>query len=213
MKPLVNFQGRFDSGAQTLRFTWDARALGTDGYIVIAAIVGEGTAMQIDFSRYIVAEVRTLPGSGNMIPMKMIGGQTGVYKMTFCGFSVPTSKDFDDDEMLRICRNDSSVLISVMMGRAEIIWTANTSIQESVKLITIDITSNCDIAQDVLGYQYAYGKDLFVKLPFPGMIKQGKQCGYGPVLVPKDCEVAVVPYDAQFSGNLVIKQKKKIFGF
>lgn len=212
MKPLSEFQGRWNGATQTIRFTWDARALGTDGYIVIAAVVGEGSSLRLDVARYTVKEVRTLPGDGNTVTMKVPVGQAGVRKMMFCGASAPALKDVDDNAVLQICRSDPSCLTAVMMGRAEIAWSDSVSTQDTVKLVTLEVTSNCDISNGVLGYRCVYGKDLVVTLPFPGDVGKGKQ-KYSPILVPRDCEVTVVPYDAQFGGNLMIKKKNKLFGF
>lgn len=212
MKPLAEFQGRWNGAMQVAQFTWDARALGTDGCIVIAGVIGDGANMQIDFSQYNVLEVRALPGNGNQFTKKIAVGQSGVYKLQFCGLSLPSARELHDDEMLDICRRDASCLTTVMMGKADITWSESVSVQDTVKLVTLDVTSSCEISGGVLGYQYAYGKGLIVKMPFPDRIRQGKQ-SFRPILIPRDCEIAVVPYDTQFNGNLKIKKRNKLFGF
>ncbi len=213
MKALKDFKGSWNSHLQCIQFSWDAKAIGTDGYIVIAAVMGSGASAKIDISSYKVLELRTLQGTGNMYNMKTTVGRSGVYKMVFCGVSVPSTRDIQDNELLEICRTDPGSLTSVIMGRAEITWSANTATQDDFKLVTIELTSNCEIAAGVLGYQYQYGSDLIVKMPFPGPIHQGKQGGYGPILIPRSCDISVVPYDSQFNGNFTINYKKKFFGF
>jgi len=211
MKSLKGFQGRWNGSLQCIQFSWDSRSLGTDRYIAIVSINGEGSALKVDFNNYMFMDIRSLQGDGNPISFKNTFGGTGVYRIQFCGVSVESKAEVTEENILAFCQKDSECIAQVMMGRADITWTASTSVFENVKSVSLSVRSSCDISNGVLGYQYAFGQNLFVKMPFPGMIRQGAWCDYPPILIPKDCEIEVVPYDSHFSGNLIITKKRSWF--
>ncbi|MBE6679646.1 MAG: hypothetical protein E7598_03895 [Ruminococcaceae bacterium] len=213
MKPLSDFKGRWDSTTQRIKFTWNAKAIEKDGYIVIVAISGEGDSISLNSKTYYGGDIRCIEGQGDSISLPVPAGSRGVYKAVFCGISALNASEANDAAVLDYCKSNPECLISVMMGKAELSWTEKCVKQDFVKMVEIEITSNFEIEPGVLGYQYA--KDgVNIKLPFPGKIEARKRKKYPPILIPKDCDVAVVPCDPQFGGNLVIQKKKKsIFGF
>ena len=213
MKPLSDFKGRWDSTTQRIKFTWNAKALEKDGYIVIVAINGEGDAISLNSRTYFAGDVRSIEGQGDSISMSVPAGSRGVYKMVFCGVSALNASEASDIDVLNYCKSNPECLMAVMMGKAEITWSEKNTKLDFVKVVEMEITSNCEIESGVLGYQYS--KDnVKINMPFPGKIEARKRTKYPPILIPKDCDIAVVPCDVQFGGNLVIQKKKKsIFGF
>ncbi len=204
MKPLVNFQGKLT--ANGIQFTWDVKALENDAYIILVGIIGSGDSIKINQNCVKLLSLQSMEGDGSSYLMQNMSGSAGVQKAVFCGLSSETKST--DEEILEMCRSNPDCMISVMMGRADIEWSDHAKVVDNVKIITFELNSNTEISQGVLGYQYSYGSELIMKLPFPDRVHQGKH-NYPPILIPKDCDISVVPYDDQFKGNLNIKKKKK----
>lgn len=211
MKPLESFQGKYFGAGRFLQFNWDAKAIGTDSFIMIAGLVGNGSSLKIGFRK--VYKIQTLPGQGNTVKLENIAGvfgATGVQKIVFCGLSAANSAEFSDDAVFEFCRENPDKLAQVMIGEAHVVWKAKTKVQESVKIVELELNSTSNVSQGVIGYQYSMGNKLQVRLPFPGNITPGKKV-YPAILIPKECEIEVVAYDSQFSGNLFIKKKTGLF--
>ena len=213
MKPLASFSGKWNPSMQAIQFQWDARALGNDRYIYIIGIVGNGNDMRLDMTQLSLLDVRNPANQSNSSLIKRItNGRAGVFKMLFCGFSSPLAAGSQNEaSVIEACRNDPSFLTTVMMGQASITCQIGTSVQDNAKVVTFDITSNCEISPGVLGYQY-HCDNMVITIDFPGVIAKGRT-EFKPIAIPKNCDINVVPFDKQFAGNLEIKQKNKLFGF
>lgn len=213
MNSLHNFKGSWDAHLQEMNFSWDAKGMGNDKYIIIVEVIGQGSSMQVNRSNYFLRDVRSLPGNGNSLTVKMQSNSGGVHRRVFCGVSFELHKEAEDSVLYHHCVNNSDCFIKVITGRADVSWSTSSTIIDDYKIVTMDITTNSDISEGALGYRYSCGKDLEIRMPFSFHISAGKHTGIGPILIPKDCEVAITPYDQQFAGNFVIKKKKNIFGF
>ena len=114
--------------------------------------------------------------------------------------------NISDEEILLACKNDSNYMTKVMMGRANIAFIVQNSTSDNTKTVKIILKSDSDISEGVLGYKYVVDNCEIITA-FPGTVSRGKTV-YPPVLIPKGCDLSVVPMESQFSGNLFIEAKK-----
>ena len=211
MNVLENFQGRYFASGKFIQFNWDPKSVGTDSFVVIAGVAGSDNALKVICQK--TNKIQNLPGQGDSFKLDNLNGvfgNSGVQKIVFCGFSVSSLAEVTDEAIFEIYRTHTDKLAQVMIGEAKIVWKAKTKVQDNVKIVEIELNSTSKVSQGVIGYQYSYGSSLQVKMPFPGDVPPGKQ-NYPAILIPKECEIAVVPYDSQFSGNLSIERKKGLF--
>ncbi|MBE6956970.1 MAG: hypothetical protein E7450_05920 [Ruminococcaceae bacterium] len=211
MKPVKDFSGAWNPEKRAIYFKWDVSGLGSDRYIYILGLKENDGAYYVDRTRYKlfnVADMTNTTLSATWMPVPSL--QAGVHKMLFCAYSTPKAENLPDDAILAACRNEEASIIGVMMGRANIVYVAETSLEENAKVVKIHLKSDSNIAEGVLGYRYRMD-NCEVAFPFPGAVGCGKTV-FPPILIPKDSELQIGPLDRQFAGNLSITSKKnKLF--
>ena len=210
MRPLSSFSGKWNPMMQAIQFQWDSSTLENDRYIHIVGINQDEHGFSVNARNYAFLDLRTA-SSLSSASMKIQNGFAGVFKMNFFAFSTAVSGTQSDAAIIAMCEQNPEVLSSVMVGQANILCTIGTSTQENAKIVNFEINSDCTISQGVIGFQYPCD-NMNIVTAFPGVIQKGKNV-MPPVLVPKDCDMHVVPCDKQYAGNLNIKEKYKLFNF
>ena len=143
------------------------------------------------------------------MPIASLG--IGVYKMRFCAFSMPQATACSDEDILHACEKNPAFMTEVMLGRANVVYVAETTVAENSKIVRIHLKSDCRIAQGVLGYLYRVDNCDIVNA-FPASIDKGKKT-FPPILIPRECEIKVSHMESQFAGNVQITVKKSKFLF
>lgn len=212
MRPVKDFSGIWNPQKNAILFKWDVSAIGNDRYIYIIGLIEEDGTYRPDTSRYKLFDIRDMNNpnpSSTYMPISNL--KVGVHKMLFCAYSTPGAANPNSEELIAACRSDSAYITGVMMGRANIVYVADTSVVENAKMVKIHLKSDSGIAPGVLGYQYCLD-NCQVMTPFPGAINRGKTV-FPPILIPRDSELQIGPMDRQFAGNLSITSKKSTLFF
>lgn len=211
MKAIKGFCGHWNPDKRAVQFQWDVSSIGNDRYIYIVGLKENEGSLKVDVSDntvFDISDVRNTNQSSTF--MSITNLRTGVYKMLFCAYSMPQATNCSDEEILKACNSDPLYTATVMMGRAAISYVAEYTVVENAKLTKIHLKSDSDIAEGVLGYRYFVDNNCEVINSFPKAINKGKT-SYQPILIPRDCEIQIVPIDRRFSGNLMISSKKSKF--
>lgn len=212
MRPVKDFSGTWNPQRNAIHFKWDVSAIGNDRYIYIVGLLEENGVYRPDTSRFKLFDIRDMSNpnpSSTFMPINNL--KAGVHRMLFCAYSTPGAANVNGDELMAACQSDSAYMTGVMMGRANIVYVADTSVAENAKLVKLHLKSDSGIAQGVLGYKY-YLDNCEVINPFPHAINRGKTV-FPPILIPKDSELQIGPLDRQFAGNLSITSKKSTLFF
>lgn len=210
MKAIKGFCGHWNPDKRAIQFNWDVSSIGNDRYIYIVGLKEDEGSLKIDMSKSVVFDICDMRNTNQSSTFMQINDlRIGVYKMLFCAYSMPQATICSDEEILKICESDPLYTTTVMMGRATISYVIEYTVVDNAKLTKIYLKSDSDIAEGVLGYRYCVDNCEIIN-SFPKVINKGKT-SYPPILIPKDCEIQIVPIDRQFSGNLMISSKKSKF--
>lgn len=207
MKPLKGITGQWVPERQSIRFSWNAEALGTDRYIFIVGVMNDGTGWRIDpRSRVAIDLGMSVYGSSAMMPVS--GSFNGVAQKLFFACSCGETEGWNEESILRACSGTKEYFLDVMIGKAQVKYKLKQTQVEGAEVVTVTLVCSCGIEKNILGYAYSYG-GLKVLLPFP-TIMPGKQ-EFPPFLVPRGCSVTIMAYDPRFAGNLSIEEKRSPF--
>ena len=210
MRAIKGFCGYWNPDKRAIQFKWDVSSIGNDRYIYIFGLKEDNGSLKIDMSESIVFDICDMRNTNQSSTfMQITNLKIGVYKMLFCAYSMPQATVCSDEEILKACESDPLYTTTVMMGRAVITYVAEYTIVENSKITKIHLKSDSEIAEGVLGYRYCVDNCEIIN-SFPKAINKGKT-SYPPILLPRDCEIQIVPIDRQFSGNLMISSKKSKF--
>ena len=210
MRAIKGFCGYWNPDKRAIQFKWDVSSIGNDRYIYIFGLKEDNGSLKIDMSKSIVFDICDMRNTNQSSTfMQITNLKIGVYKMLFCAYSMPQATVCSDEEILKACESDPLYTTTVMMGRAVITYVAEYTIVENSKITKIHLKSDSEIAEGVLGYRYCVDNCEIIN-SFPKAINKGKT-SYPPILLPRDCEIQIVPIDRQFSGNLMISSKKSKF--
>ena len=124
---------------------------------------------------------------------------------------MPQATAYSDEDIQNACASDPAFTTEVMLGRANVVYVAESTVAENAKIVRLHIKSDSNIAEGVLGYRYRIDNCEIVNA-FPKSIGRGKT-SFPPILIPRECEIQVSPMERQFAGNLMITAKKSKFLF
>ena len=210
MKAIKDFCGNWNPDKWAIQFKWDVSDIGNDRYIYIVALQEVDGSLGVDLSKSLVFDICDMRNTSQSSTFMQISNlRVGVYKMMFCAYSTPTATNYTEEEIIKACQSDPKYTTTVVMGRASISYVSQCTVVDNSKIVKIHLKSDSDISEGVLGYRYCVDNCEIIT-PFPKGIAKGKT-SYNPFLIPKNCEIQIVPIDKRFLGNLEITAKKSKF--
>lgn len=204
MKPLSNVKSVRESNGDIV-IRWDPAAVGNDRYISFYELVNASAEAMLCPRRRI--DLKQEGGSAS-ITMKSPVLISGVHKITYVAFS-HDEKIIGEEAIRRACSLQKEYYVVVMDGQADVSYELRKKDMSDSTVVTMVFDCTSPIEAEMLGYRYTCGVQILQPVP---ALPQGKT-ELPPIIVPKDTPVEIIPFRAEFSQNLLLREKKKkLFG-